>query len=111
MVLFCWVVTPIVNGHKMGHVEAYSATNPGRLQVQKRQKEMFLCELFAELGRKLLAREKNNARSKNCWRNLWKKISPKTDFVANAGISRAPNHCGSVKDFGRSIRLFFPRLF
>lgn len=43
----------------MGHVEGYSAPNLGRFQVQKKQKEIFLWELFVELGRKLLAQEKN----------------------------------------------------
>lgn len=65
MALSCWVVTPIVNGHKMGHVGAYNATNLVRLQVQKRQKKIFLCEIFVELGRKLLAQEKNDANSED----------------------------------------------
>lgn len=59
------MVTPLANGHKMGHVGAYNAAKPGRLQVPKRQKAIFLCELFVELGRKLLAREKNDAHAQN----------------------------------------------
>lgn len=49
-------------------------------------------------------RKKHDANSEDSQRNSWEKISLKTEFVANAGISGAPNRYGLVKDFGGSIQ-------
>jgi len=81
--------------------------NKPRWFASSKEAEGDIQELFVELWKKLLAREKNEANL----RNLWKKISLKTNLVANAGISGAPYHYGLVKDFGGSIPLFFPLLF
>lgn len=48
--------------------------------------------------------KKRDANSEESQRNSQEKVSLKTDFVAKAGISGAPNHYGLVKDFGGSIQ-------
>lgn len=88
----------------------YGAPNLGRLQVQKRQKEILLCKRICRKESPCTRKKNKKMKQTQKTTGKGKKKSIRRDFVANAGISAAADPRGQVTGAGGGILLLFPSL-